>query len=91
MAEYIERDAAISAFDFADADVIEDYGDGADFGFGFKNIRDVIQKVLAAVDAAPLSDLLTLRDWLYEHDAITMEGLSQLNQLIAKSKKGDGK
>lgn len=39
------------------------------------------------VDAVPLSDLLTLRDWLYEHDAITMEGLAQLNQMIASYKK----
>ena len=39
------------------------------------------------VDVVPLSDLLTLRDWLYEHDAITMEGLSQLNQLISRYKK----
>ena len=53
MAEYIEREVAISAFDFADADVIEDYGDGADFGFGRKNIRDVIQKVPAA-DVVPV-------------------------------------
>ena len=86
MTEYIKREAAISAFDFADADVIEDYGDGADFGFSRKNIRDVLQKVPAA-DAVPLSDLLNLRDWLYEHDAINMDGLAQLNQLLAKDKK----
>ena len=39
------------------------------------------------VDAVPVFDLLTLRDWLYEHDAITTEGLAQLNELIEKSKR----
>lgn len=42
-----------------------------------------------AADVAPVSDLLTLRDWLYEHDAITMEGLAQLNELIARCKKDE--
>lgn len=41
------------------------------------------------VEAVLLPDLLDFRDWLYEHDAITMEGLAQLNQLIAKHKKED--
>lgn len=35
------------------------------------------------VDAAPVSDLLNLRDELYEKDQITMRGLEKLNQLIA--------
>lgn len=42
---------------------------------------------IQAVDAIALSDLLTLRDWLYENDAITMAGLAQLNELIEKSKR----
>lgn len=42
---------------------------------------------IQAVDAVPLSDLLPLRDWLYENDAITMAGLAQLNELIEKSKR----
>ena len=41
---------------------------------------------IQAVDAVPLSDLLPLRDWLYAHDAITMEGLRKLNTLIGKYK-----
>ena len=45
----------------------------------------VIEFVSAyAADVAPVSDLLTLRDWLFEHDAITMAGLAQLNELIAR-------
>lgn len=39
------------------------------------------------VDVVSLSDLLELRDWLYENDAITMAGLAQLNELIEKSKR----
>lgn len=41
------------------------------------------------VDVVSLSDLLELRDWLYENDAITMAGLAQLNELIEKSKRED--
>lgn len=32
----------------------------------------------------PVKELLTLRDNLYESDQITMQGLGQLNALIAK-------
>lgn len=35
------------------------------------------------VDAVPVSELLNLRDELYEKDQITMCGLEKLNQLIA--------
>lgn len=54
MAEYIERETLLEAFDSADADVYEDYGDGTvDWGFGRKNIRDVISGIPAA-DVAPV-------------------------------------
>lgn len=36
------------------------------------------------VDAVPLSELTTLRDTLYDMDAITFRGLAKINQLIAK-------
>lgn len=36
------------------------------------------------VNAVPISELLNLRDSLYETDRITMNGLKLLNQLIAK-------
>lgn len=53
-------------------------------------IRSV--KVLAAtlvntaptIAAVPVSELLSLRDNLYEDDLITMRGLRDLNMLIAK-------
>lgn len=53
-------------------------------------------KVLAAtlvntaptIDAVPVSELLALRDNLYEDDLITMRGLRNLNMLIAKYEGG---
>lgn len=38
----------------------------------------------ATVDAVPLTELIALRDTLYDMDAITFRGLAKLNQLIAK-------
>ena len=52
-----------------------------------------LDEVSGVIDNCPnvgvvsLSDLLELRDWLYENDAITMAGLAQLNELIEKSKR----
>lgn len=40
------------------------------------------------VAAVPVSDLLALRDSLYETDRITMSGLYDLNMLIAKYAQG---
>ena len=49
MSDYISRDALKEAFDNADADVCESYSDGySDWGFGRKNINDVIDGVPAA-------------------------------------------
>lgn len=53
-------------------------------------------KVLAAtlvntaptIDAVPVSELLSLRDNLYEDNLITMRGLRDLNMLIAKYEGG---
>ena len=45
-------------------------------------IHNAIDRV-PAVDAVPVSELLNLRDELYEKDQITMCGLGNLNQLIA--------
>lgn len=53
MAEYVTKEAAIEAFENGEADVIEDYGDGADFGFGLKNIKSTINAIPAA-DVAPV-------------------------------------
>ena len=36
------------------------------------------------IEAVPIEELKLLRDELYEHDLITMEGLKRLNMLIGK-------
>ena len=53
MADYIERSTAIEAFENGEADVIEDWGDGCEFGFGLKNIRDTLN-ALPTADVAPV-------------------------------------
>lgn len=54
MAEYIEREVLIEAFNHANADVLEDYGDGTSrWGFGIENILKVINSIPAA-DVAPV-------------------------------------
>lgn len=59
MKEYIERRAAIEAFENGEADVIENYGDGCDFGFGLNNIRETL-------NAVPTEDVepVTYTEWL---------------------------
>ena len=49
----------------------------------FDNESDMVDKC-PTVDAIPIEELEHLRDKLYEHDSITMEGLKQLNTLIKK-------
>ena len=54
MTEYIEREKLEEAFDNADPDVCESDLDGhSDWGFGRKNVRDVIRGVPAA-DVVPV-------------------------------------
>lgn len=48
MDEYITKEAAIEAFEWGDADVIEDYGDGCDFGFSRGAIKSGINSIPAA-------------------------------------------
>lgn len=52
--EYIKRSAVFEQFDNADADVCEtdDFG-GVDYGFGMKNIKELINSIPAA-DVAPV-------------------------------------
>ena len=44
---------------------------------------DMVDKC-PTINAVPIEELEHLRDELYEHDLITMEGLKQLNMLIEK-------
>ena len=54
MADYISREAAIKAFENADADACEQYPDGfCDWGFGPKNVLETLQKIPAA-DVEPV-------------------------------------
>ena len=83
MAEYITKEASIEAFEWGDADVIEDYGDGCDFGFSRGAIKSAINSIPVA-DVAPIEALERLRDEMCAQDLITMEGLRKLNTLIWK-------
>lgn len=49
----------------------------------FDNESDMVD-ACPTIEAVPIETLELLRDELYEHDLITMEGLKQLNTLIEK-------
>lgn len=54
MSEYITKESAIEVFEWGDADVIEEYGDGSyNFGFGRGAIKSAINAISAA-DVAPV-------------------------------------
>lgn len=49
MAEYITKESAIEVFEWGDADVIEEYGDGSyNFGFSRETIKNSINTIPAA-------------------------------------------
>ena len=64
-----------------DADALMDEAnfDGA---YGYVDAKQISDA--PTVDAVPIEELEHLRNELYEHDLITMEGLKQLNTLIKK-------
>lgn len=70
MAEYIKRSAVFEQFDNADADVCEtdDFG-GVDYGFGMKNIKELINAIPAA-DVAPVSH----EQWVCVHKIDPISG-----------------
>ena len=53
------------------------------FVFGIESVLEYAE-YLPTVSAVPVSELLSLRDNLYEDNLITMRGLRDLNMLIAK-------
>ena len=57
------------------------------FVFGIESVLEYAE-CLPTVDAVPVSELLSLRDNLYEDNLITMRGLRDLNLLIAKYEGG---
>lgn len=74
MAEYIDRGTAI-----AKLTALEVTKPSATMADARRLLAD-----MPAADVVPVSELLTLRDALYENDQITMRGLARLNMLIAK-------
>ena len=57
------------------------------FVFGVESVLEYAE-YLPTVAAVPVSELLSLRDNLYEDNLITMRGLRDLNMLIAKYEGG---
>lgn len=49
----------------------------------FDDESDMVDKC-PTINAVPIEELEHLRNELYEHDSISMEGLKQLNTLIKK-------
>lgn len=62
MAEYITKEAAIQVFEWGEADVIEDYGDGCNFGFS----RGIIKSAINAIPAADVAPVVNGR-WVPFH------------------------
>lgn len=58
---YEDAAAAIETFENGEADVIEDYGDGCDFGFGLKNIRDTLN----TLPTADVAQVVRCKDCMY--------------------------
>ena len=80
MAEYIDKEIALS---LVQPDTPEDDKAAVTIATAKKLVRSIVRRTPAA-DVVPVSELLTLRDALYENDQITMRGLARLNMLIAK-------
>ena len=64
-----------------DADTLMDEAN-SDGAYGYVDAKQISDA--PTVDAVPIEELEHLRNELYEHDLITMEGLKQLNTLIKK-------
>ena len=64
-----------------DADALMDEAN-SDGAYGYVDAKQISDA--PTIDAVPIEELEHLRNELYEHDLITMEGLKQLNTLIKK-------
>ena len=64
-----------------DADALMDEAN-SDGAYGYVDAKQISDA--PTVDVVPIEELEHLRNELYEHDLITMEGLKQLNTLIKK-------
>lgn len=73
MTEYITKEAAIQAFEWGDADVFEDYGDGYNSGFSRESIKSAIDAIPAA-DVAQVVHGRWIKKWdLYDKGFISAE------------------
>ena len=64
-----------------DADALMDEAN-SDGAYGYVDAKQISDA--PTVDAVPIEELEHLRNELYKHDLITMEGLKRLNMLIGK-------
>ena len=64
-----------------DADALMDEAN-SDGAYGYVDAKQISDA--PTVDAVPIEEIEHLRNELYEHDLITMEGLKRLNMLIGK-------
>lgn len=83
MAEYIDRDALVRQIICNMAEYVGAPDDVLKHDEQCNYAISCVENAPAA-DVVPVSELLTLRDALYENDQITMRGLARLNMLIAK-------
>lgn len=67
MSDYISRDKVAQAFEDADVDVCEDYGEyyGCEWGFS----RDAVRKIVAELPAADVAEVRHGR-WYLAEDAV---------------------
>ena len=83
MAEYIEREALIREIT---VDMAAFAGSPDDVRKHDEQCNYAILCIEGAstANAVSVSELVKLRDWLYENDQITLRGLGRLNRLIAE-------
>ena len=64
-------------------EIVHDQGVAHPNAYHLTNYATLILREAPTVDAAPVSELEKLRDYLYAEDLIFMRGLAELNKLIA--------
>lgn len=64
--------------------IFNDRKNGNDYFLrGIETAKEIV-KIAPIEDCVPVNELLKLRDLLYESDAITMNGVKQINKLISE-------
>lgn len=86
MARLIDADAMIAEFKKQYCTDCENYGGVKCRACWVDDAMCMIEDA-PTLDAIPVSKLIDLRDYLYEHDSIFMDGLGRLNAMIGRYKK----